>query len=136
MIEVRRRRPPRHDDHHHLRPRGPRPRPHSHGGRPLGNRDLRLRCARPYRLCNRLVRYRNALPLRNRRNGGSRDAVNHPCVRHGLRRHQHRRLLRRRSHQGNAPQRRREDRLRIRSELDQDLRRPRGTRLAALELFV
>ena len=136
MIEVRRRRPPRHDDNHDLRSRGPRPLAHRHRRRPLRNRDLRLRCSWPYCLCNRLVRYRNALPLRNRRNGGSRDAVNHPCVRHGLRRHQHRRLLRRRSHQGNAPQRRREDRLRIRPELDEDLRRPGGPRLAALVVFV
>ena len=136
MIEVRRRRPPRHDDHHHLRPRGPRPRPHSHGGRPLGNRDLRLRCARPYRLCNRLVRYRNALSLRNRLNGGPRDSHDDPRVRHGLRRDQHDHLLCRRAHQGNASQRHRQDGLRIRPELDKDLRRPCGSRLPALELFL
>ena len=86
-----------------------------------------------------------------------------PRVRHRLRRDQHDHLLCRRSHQGNLAQRCREDRLRIRSELDKDLRvargsgtgeyvevnmslrmaaelksgrRPRGTRLAAMVVFV
>ena len=136
MIEVRRRRPPRHHDDDHLRSRGPRPLAHGHFGWPLRDRDLHLRCAWPHRRHDRRGGHRNALPLRNRRNGGSRDAHDDPRVRHGLRCDEHRRLLRRRAHQGNPPQRRRQDRLRIRPELDQDLRRPCGSRFSALELFL